>query len=66
MGKYIFYLFLAIIIAFAANYFGIISIPWLDVSLDEDAKVMTRHMDETNQTIQKALDDSQAPPPSKK
>jgi len=66
MGKYIFYFFLAIIITFAANYFGIVSIPWLDVSFEEETAVMTHHMDETNQTIQKALEDSQAPPASKK
>ncbi len=31
MGKYILYIVIALIIAFAANFFGFVSIPWLDV-----------------------------------
>ena len=31
MGKYILYIVIALIIAFAANFFGFVRIPWLDV-----------------------------------
>ena len=37
MGKYILYIVIALIIAFAANFFGIVRIPWLDIPFATDS-----------------------------
>jgi hypothetical protein len=37
MGKYILYIVIALIVAFTANFFGIVSIPWLDVPFATDS-----------------------------
>ncbi len=36
MGKYILYIVIALVIAFAANFFGFVRIPWLDVPFATD------------------------------
>jgi hypothetical protein len=36
MGKYILYIVIAFMIAFAANFFGVVRIPWLDLPFSSD------------------------------
>ena len=36
MKKYILYVIMAVSVAFALNYFNIVSIPWLDFTTEED------------------------------
>lgn len=37
MGKYFVYIFIALAIAFTANFFGVVRIPWLDVPFATDS-----------------------------
>ncbi len=56
MGKYVLYIVIALIIAFAANFFGIVSIPWLDVPFQTDQSYYTKGMDSHNEAAKKVLD----------
>lgn len=51
MGKYIFYVIFALIVAFTANYFGFIHIPWLDLPVSSSV------YKEKVETFQKKIDE---------
>ena len=57
MGKYIFYLVVIVIIAFAANFFGIISIPWLNPPIETQESYYTGGRDRVKDSI-KEMDEN--------
>lgn len=52
MGKYVLYIVIALIIAFTANFFGVVRIPWLDLPFQSDG------YRSGTERIQKSADDA--------
>lgn len=51
MGKYVLYAVIALIIAFFANFFGIVDIPFLDLPVDDAGTLVNQGRDNTRQAI---------------
>lgn len=56
MGKYILYLVIAFIIAFAANFFGVVDIPWLDPPFATDRGYYTEGTDKKNRAVEEIFE----------
>lgn len=59
MGKFILYLVIAVIIAFAANFFGIISIPWMDPPIKTEKSYYTGGRDRIKDSVNEMEKNSQ-------
>ncbi len=55
MGKFILYGVILIIIAFGANFFGFVSIPWLDVPFASEKSYYTKGTERHNEAAKEAL-----------
>lgn len=55
MGKFMLYGVIVFIIAFAANFFGFVSIPWLDVPFATEKSYYTRGTERRNEAAREAL-----------
>ena len=51
MGKYFLYAVIALIIAFTANFFEIVHIPWLDLPVDDANTLVNQGRDNTKAVI---------------
>jgi len=51
MGKYFLYAVIALIIAFTANFFEIVDIPWLDLPVDDANTLVNQGRNNTNAVI---------------
>lgn len=58
MGKYILYAVIALIIAFTANFFGIVHISWLDLPVEDAGTHVNQGRDQTREAIEE-LDKNQ-------
>ncbi|MFP4347398.1 MAG: hypothetical protein ACOC23_03870 [Thermodesulfobacteriota bacterium] len=55
MGKFMLYGVIILIIAFAANFFGFVSIPWLDVPFATEKSYYTHGTDRKNEAAKEIL-----------
>lgn len=55
MGKFLLYAVIILILAFAANFFGILSIPWLDSPVSTDKTYYTGGRDRMDKAVNEAL-----------
>lgn len=51
MGKILLYVVIAFIVAFAANFFGIVSIPWLDPPIKSERSYYTGHSERVKDSV---------------
>lgn len=51
MGKYVLYAVIALIIAFFANFFGVVDIPFLDLPVDDAGTHVNQGRDKTREMI---------------
>jgi len=58
MGKYILYIAIALVVAFTANFFGIVSIPWLDAPIPKDSTYYRGGAEKIDKAADEALKDS--------
>lgn len=57
MGKFFLYGVIILIIAFTANFFGVVSIPWLDVPFATDKSYYTNGAEKHNEFAKEILED---------
>ncbi|GEM_PF-1426895 len=58
MGKYILYIAIALVVAFTANFFGIVNIPWLDAPIPKDSSYYRGRSEKVDKAADEALKDS--------
>ncbi len=59
MGKYVLYITIALIIAFFANFFGFVEIPWLDPPIPTEKSHYTKGSDRMKDAAEDVLKDQQ-------
>jgi len=57
MGKYILYIVIALIVAFTANFFGIIHVPWLDAPIPKNSSYYRGGSEKIDKAADEALKD---------